>query len=46
VTSKGGTTEAAVGKLEAGDLRGLMRAAMRAATERGRELAAQAAASR
>jgi pyrroline-5-carboxylate reductase len=46
VTSKGGTTEAAVGKLEAGDLRGLMRDAMRAATERGRELAAQAAASR
>lgn len=44
VTSKGGTTEAAVAQLEAGDLRGLMHAAMRAATERGRQLAAQAAA--
>jgi pyrroline-5-carboxylate reductase len=46
VTSKGGTTEAAVRQLEAGDLRGLMLAAMRAASERGRELAAQAAAPR
>ncbi|MEZ5459115.1 MAG: pyrroline-5-carboxylate reductase [Steroidobacteraceae bacterium] len=46
VTSRGGTTEAAVRQLETGDLRGLMLAAMRAAAERGRELAAQAAAPR
>ena len=46
VTSKGGTTAAAVGQLEAGDLRGLVLAAMRAAADRGRELAAQSAAPR
>jgi pyrroline-5-carboxylate reductase len=46
VTSKGGTTAAAVSQLEAADLRGLVLAAMRAAADRGRELAAQSAAPR
>jgi len=39
VTSTGGTTEAAVRVLEAADLRGMVRAALAAATQRGRELA-------
>ncbi len=39
VTSPGGTTEAALAVLEAGDLGGLFEAAMRAACERSRELA-------
>lgn len=39
ITSPGGTTAAALRVLEAADLRGVVRAAMRAATERGRELA-------
>ncbi|MBV8404574.1 MAG: pyrroline-5-carboxylate reductase [Gammaproteobacteria bacterium] len=43
VTSAGGTTEAALRTLEAADLRATVHAAMRAATERGRELAAAAA---
>jgi pyrroline-5-carboxylate reductase len=46
VTSKGGTTAAAVGKLEAARLRDVVLAAMRAAADRGRELAAQSAAPR
>jgi pyrroline-5-carboxylate reductase len=46
VTSKGGTTAAAVERLEAGELRGLILTAMRAAADRGRELAAQSAAPR
>jgi pyrroline-5-carboxylate reductase len=46
VTSKGGTTAAAVGQLEAGKLRDLVLAAMQAAADRGRELSAQSAASR
>jgi pyrroline-5-carboxylate reductase len=46
VTSKGGTTAAAVGQLEAGKLRELVLTAMRAAADRGRELAAQSAAPR
>jgi pyrroline-5-carboxylate reductase len=40
ITSAGGTTEAALRLLEAADLRGTVRAALSAATERGRELAA------
>jgi pyrroline-5-carboxylate reductase len=40
VTSTGGTTEAALRTLEAADLRGMVRAALSAATQRGRELAA------
>jgi len=40
VTSTGGTTEAALRTLEAADLRATVRAAMSAATQRGRELAA------
>jgi pyrroline-5-carboxylate reductase len=40
VTSTGGTTEAALRTLEAADLRGVVRAALSAATQRGRELAA------
>ena len=41
VTSKGGTTEAAVKSFEAADLRGLVARALEAATRRSRELAAQ-----
>jgi len=40
VTSTGGTTEAALRTLEAADLRATVRAALSAATQRGRELAA------
>jgi pyrroline-5-carboxylate reductase len=40
VTSTGGTTEAALRTLEAADLRATVRAALNAATQRGRELAA------
>lgn len=39
VTSKGGTTEAALRSFEASNLRGIVAAALTAATERGRELA-------
>jgi pyrroline-5-carboxylate reductase len=39
VTSKGGTTEAAVRAFEAANLRGIVAAAVSAATERGREMA-------
>jgi len=39
VTSKGGTTEAAVRSFEAANLRGIVAAAMAAATDRGREMA-------
>jgi pyrroline-5-carboxylate reductase len=39
VTSKGGTTEAAVRAFDAANLRGIVAAALSAATERGRELA-------
>lgn len=39
VTSKGGTTEAAVRSFDAANLRGIVAAALSAATERGRELA-------
>ena len=39
VTSKGGTTEAAVRSLDAANLRGIVTAALTAATERGREMA-------
>lgn len=39
VTSKGGTTEAALRVLDASDLRGIVAAALQAATERGREMA-------
>jgi pyrroline-5-carboxylate reductase len=39
VTSKGGTTEAAVRSFEAANLRGIVAAALAAATERGREMA-------
>ncbi len=38
VTSKGGTTEAALARLERGNLRALFADALRAAAERGREL--------
>ena len=41
VTSKGGTTEAAVKAFETADLRGIVARALEAATRRGRELAAQ-----
>lgn len=41
VTSKGGTTEAAIRTLDAGDLRGTVSRALEAATHRSRELAAQ-----
>ncbi len=41
VTSKGGTTEAAIESLQAADLRGLVARALEAATQRSRELAAQ-----
>ena len=46
VTSKGGTTEAAVKAFEAADLRGIVARALEAATRRGRELAAQFGAQR
>jgi len=39
VTSKGGTTEAALRVLDASDLRGIVAAALQAATDRGREMA-------
>lgn len=39
VTSKGGTTEAAVRSFDAADLRGIVAAALKAATERSREMA-------
>ena len=39
VTSKGGTTEAAVRAFDAADLRGIVAAAMTAAADRGREMA-------
>jgi pyrroline-5-carboxylate reductase len=39
VTSKGGTTEAAVRSFEAANLRGIVAAALVAATERGRDMA-------
>jgi pyrroline-5-carboxylate reductase len=39
VTSKGGTTEAAVRSFDAANLRGIVTAALTAATERGREMA-------
>ena len=39
VTSKGGTTEAAVRSFDAANLRGIVAAALTAATDRGRELA-------
>jgi pyrroline-5-carboxylate reductase len=45
VTSKGGTTEAAINQLNAADLRGIVARALNAATLRGRELAAQFGAS-
>jgi pyrroline-5-carboxylate reductase len=41
VTSKGGTTEAAVNQLNAADLRDIVARALQAATRRSRELAAQ-----
>lgn len=41
VTSKGGTTEAALRVLEAADLRGMVAAAVQAAANRSRELAAR-----
>lgn len=41
VTSKGGTTEAALRVLEAADLRAMVAAAVRAAADRSRELATQ-----
>jgi pyrroline-5-carboxylate reductase len=41
VTSKGGTTEAAVKSLDTADLRGIVARALEAATHRSRELAAQ-----
>jgi len=41
VTSKGGTTEAAVKSLESADLRGIVARALEAATRRSRELAEQ-----
>jgi pyrroline-5-carboxylate reductase len=40
VTSKGGTTEAALGAFAAADLSGIVAGAMQAATQRSRELAA------
>ena len=39
VTSKGGTTEAAVRAFDAANLRGIVAAALGAATDRGREMA-------
>jgi pyrroline-5-carboxylate reductase len=46
VTSKGGTTEAAVRTFEGADLRAIVARALTAATQRGRELAAQFGAER
>jgi pyrroline-5-carboxylate reductase len=43
VTSKGGTTEAALRSMAADDLRAVVARALAAATQRGRELAARAA---
>lgn len=45
VTSKGGTTEAAIRSLDGADLRGIVARALEAATRRSRELAAQFGAS-
>jgi pyrroline-5-carboxylate reductase len=45
VTSKGGTTEAAVKSLESADLRGIVAKALEAATRRSQELAEQFGAS-
>jgi pyrroline-5-carboxylate reductase len=45
VTSKGGTTEAAVKSLDSADLRGIVARALEAATRRSRELAEQFGAS-
>jgi pyrroline-5-carboxylate reductase len=45
VTSKGGTTEAAINQLDAADLRAIVARALQAATRRSRELAAQFGAS-
>jgi pyrroline-5-carboxylate reductase len=42
VTSRGGTTEAALRVLEAADLRGAVRRALQAAAQRSRELASSA----
>src|SRR4029078_12314824 len=39
VTSKGGTTDAALRSFEGADLRGIVAAALKAATERSREMA-------
>ena len=39
VTSKGGTTEAAVRSFDGANLRGIVAAALAAATDRGREMA-------
>ncbi len=39
VTSKGGTTEAALRAFEGANLRGIVAAALQAATDRGREMA-------
>jgi pyrroline-5-carboxylate reductase len=41
VTSKGGTTEAAIKSFQAADLRGIVAQALTAATDRSRELAEQ-----
>ena len=41
VTSKGGTTEAALRSFDAANLRGIVEQALAAATERGRQLAEQ-----
>ena len=41
VTSKGGTTEAALKALDAADIRGIVARALDAATKRGREMAEQ-----
>jgi pyrroline-5-carboxylate reductase len=46
VTSKGGTTEAAVRSLDSADFRGIVARALDAATRRSRELAAQVGGSR
>jgi pyrroline-5-carboxylate reductase len=39
VTSKGGTTEAALRVFDSSNLRGIVAAALQAATDRGREMA-------
>ena len=41
VTSKGGTTEAALGAFAAADLNGIVARAVHAATQRSRDLAAK-----